>query len=167
MRYVSRSSIWTLSPEMLGYTLGSGPGNGAWPAANDALFLPLNLSRPIHVKRLFALNGNVTGGNIDLGVYSADGGLITSIGSTAQSGASALQFFDITDVFISPGLYYVAVAKNDTTGTLRRQTTTVIRNQMYGMLKMASAFPLPAVATFATVTATYVPLIGLDLGGVL
>jgi hypothetical protein len=32
---------------------------------------------------------------------------------------------------------------------------------------MASALALPETATFATVTATYLPLIGIDLGGTL
>lgn len=166
MRTIQRPSICTYSPECLGKYFISGGSNATFPAANDAIFLPVLLQRPALVKRLFSANGNVAGNNIDMGIYTNDGARIVSIGSTAQSGTSTLQFFDITDTYLTPGYYYLAVAMNGTTGTLRRCNITVIRQQHFGMLKATSAFALPASVTFTTVTATYIPIIGMELLGI-
>jgi len=165
MRILARPGICTLSPESLGHGVGNlgNSSSAAWPAANDALFVPFNLSRPAFVQRMYVANGATASGNIDVGIYTYDGGRIVSIGSTAQAGTSALQFFNITDTLLKPDRYYMAVAKNDTTGTVRRFNTTIIRQQQMGVVKMATAFALPAVATFATVTATVIPLVGMEL----
>lgn len=166
MRTNPRPGICTLSPEMLGIFAISNSSNLAWPAANDAIFVPLALSRPILAKRLYIANGSVASGNLDLGIYTFDGARIVSAGSTAQSGTTAIQFLDITDTYLSPGRYYLAAAMNGTTGAMRRFNYAVIRQQMLGVYKMATAFPLPATATFATPTASAIPLIGVDLGGI-
>lgn len=141
-------------------TGGSTPSSGAFPAANDALFMPLILQQATLVKRLFSMNGATVSGNIDVGIYSEDGARIVSSGSVAQAGTTDLQFFDITDLMLGPGRYYLAVAMDNATGTLIRATAGLVRLQAIGMAKQASAFPLPATATFATVTATYLPIIG-------
>lgn len=164
-----RSVIATHSPQALGVgycaIAQAGAGNAAWPAANDALFIPLVLDRPVTVSRMFAANGNVAGNAIDLGIYTADGALIVSSGSAAQSGTITLQFLDVTDTYLSPGQYYMAAAANGTTATMRRFSTSIIIQQMLGVLKATSSFPLPTSVTFATVTATYVPIIGVEIAG--
>jgi hypothetical protein len=167
MRVMMRPSICTFSRESLGPEGVIGAGNTAWPTSNDAMFVPFNISRPILVKRLFSGNGNVASGNLDMGLYTADGARIVSAGSTAMSGATALQFFDIADTYLSPGRYYMALAVNNTSATFRRMTITSIRQQQWGILKMTTAFALPAIATFATPTSAFVPLMGMDLNGVL
>lgn len=168
MRVMSRPSIFTASPEMLGnFILGASGIATNWPAANDAIFEPVTLFRPVLVKRLFSHNGSAVNGNIDMGIYTVDGARIVSIGSTAQAGTSVLQFFDIADTYLSPGRYYLAVAMSSTTGRVARTTPSIIRLQHAGVLKMATALPLPTVATFATVTAAFLPTIGMELMGVL
>lgn len=165
---MQRATIHTLSPEMLGAAIRGTVGlTGAWPASNDAIFVPLTLSRPVLVKRLFSHNGNTIAGNIDMGIYTVDGARIVSNGSTAQAGNSVLQFFNITDTYLSPGNYYLACAKNDASGRVARYQPSLGRLQSYGVMKMATAFALPASATFATVTATYLPSIGLEMVGAL
>jgi hypothetical protein len=146
---------------------GAAPASTAFPASNDALFVPFALKQTVLIKRLYALNGASVSGNIDVGIYSDDGAKITSAGSTAQAGTNVPQFFDITDVVIGPGRYYLAVAMDNTTGTLFRTNLSVARCQALGMAKQATAFALPASATFATVTATYLPLIGAEVFKVL
>jgi hypothetical protein len=167
MRHMARVTINTISPEMCGNSVLGTPGNSAWPGANDAMFLPLVLTRPIVVKRLYCMNGNVAGNNVDVGIYTWDGARIVSSGSTAQSGTTAPQFFDIADTYLSPGQYYLALAANGTTATFRRVTITVIRAQHMGVYRMGTAFALPAVATFASPTSALLPIIGVDLGGML
>lgn len=167
MRTIAKSAISTFSIEMQEVSVLAAPASAAWPAANDALFMPLVLFRPALVKRLFVANGATAGNNVDMGIYSADGSKIVSIGSTAQAGTSVLQFFDIADTYLSPGQYYLALAFDGTTATIKRISLAVIRLKQMGVMKMASAFALPAAATFATVTSSVFPLCGLDLGGTL
>lgn len=142
---------------------GSTPSSGAFPAANDALLVPFCLNQSALIKRLFAINGGTASGNIDMGIYAESGAKIVSIGSTAQSGTTTVQFFDITDTFLGPGRYYIAVAMDNTTGTLFRANPSVARLQTLGMAKQATAFALPTSITFATVTALYLPLIGAEI----
>lgn len=164
---ISKPCIATHSVEALGwFNCGlATPGNGTWPAANDAIFIPFTIERPITVKRMYSMNGNVAGNNLDLGIYTLDGARLIAGGSTAQSGTSTIQFLDITDHFLSPGSYYMAVAMSNTTGTFRRWATSIIQLQMMGVMKATSALPLPASVTLTTLTAAYVPEIGMELQG--
>jgi hypothetical protein len=161
-------AICSMSHECVGietsaYSGGSGPGSATFPASNDAIFVPLYLSQATLVKRLFSSNGSAVSGNIDVGIYTENGARITSSGSTAQSGTSTLQFFDITDIVLGPGRYYLAVAMDNTTGTLFRVNPTLLHVIKTGVVKQASAFALPASATLVTATASYIPMIGIEI----
>lgn len=127
----------------------SGATSATWPAANRALFYPFTLSEPVIAVKLFVLNGATASGNIDAGIYDRTGNRIVSTGSTAQSGTSVIQEFDITDTLFGPGTFYLALVMNNTTGTTFRQTTSSGSFASTGACQMASAFPLPATATFA------------------
>jgi hypothetical protein len=146
---------------------GSGPTSTAWPAANDAILVPITLKQTVLIKRLFSINGATASGNIDVGIYSDDGAKIVSAGSTAQSGTNVPQFFDVTDFMLGPGRYYLAAAMDGTTGTLFRANISVARLQALGLAKQATAFALPSSITFATVTAAYLPMIGAEVFKVL
>lgn len=155
-------NVSTLSLSSIG---GNGPGaltlsSLAWPTANRAVFVPFRISAPLLVRQLFVQNGSAVSGNIDLGVYDAVGTRIVSSGSTAQSGTSVLQVIDITDTQLGPGLFYFAVAIDNTTGTVTRISSAIAAAQMTGAVQMASAFPLPATATFAAIATGVVPVIG-------
>lgn len=142
---------------------GSTPSSAAFPAANDAIFVPVHIKQATLIKRLFCSNGGTASGNVDVGIYTEDGARIVSSGSTAQAGTTVPQFFDITDFILGPGRYYFAVAMDNGTGTLFRANITALRLSAIGMAKMATAFPLPATATLATVTAAFLPLIGAEV----
>ncbi len=133
----------------------------AWPTANRAIFIPFRLSRPMSVTTLWSLN-NTSSGNIDLGIYSADGTKIVSTGSTAEVGATAIQTITIATTQLGAGLFYMAMAIN-TTGANQIASTSSNAQilKMVGMAQMSSAFPLPATATFETVASAYIPFIGL------
>ena len=138
-------------------------GSQAYPTANLALFIPFSVTKPIVAVKLFAYNGGTVSGNIDVGIYDANGVRLISSDSTAQAGTSAttaLQSFDITDTQFGPGLFYLAVAMDNTTGCLCAVVPD-ISPAFTGMAQMATAFPLPAVATFASCATLYIPLIGL------
>ena len=124
--------------------------SAVWPSANRALYIPFWLPTPITAVQMFSYNGATASGNIDVGIYAEDGTRIVSAGSTAQAGTNALQAFDITDTLIGPGRYYLAIAMDNTTGTLFQAAYAARFMAGHGCFTQASAFPLPAVATFAT-----------------
>ncbi len=84
---------------------------------------------------------------------------MVSIGSTAHAGTSGIQSFDITDTTLNPGLYYLACALDNGTGIIDHFTHPALNLRTMGVLKMASAFPLPANATFAAMDQAYLPTI--------
>lgn len=167
MKTIQKPSISTLSPEALGYKFIAASSAAVFPAANDALFVPVVLQRPVLVGRMFSANGNVASGNLDLGIYTLAGRRIVSKGSTAQAGITTLQFLDINETYLGPGWYYMAVAMDNGVGTLRRFNISIIRQQHFGVMKAVSAFPLPLSVTLITPTATYIPHIGMELVGLL
>lgn len=162
------ATIHTWSKESIGTEIGAiqggaAPAGGAFPASNDAIFVPLYLSQVVTVTRMFCVNSSTASGSVDVGLYTEAGARIVSAGGAAQSGTNVLQFFNITDTTLGPGRYYMAIAMDNTTGTLFRTNPSTAHQQKYGLAKMASAFPLPATVTFATVTAAYIPQIGLEI----
>lgn len=135
-------------------------GTSAWPTANLALFVPFTISSPITVVQMGVSNGGTVSGNLDVGIYDITGALLVSKGTTAQAGASAVQLLDITNTTLNPGTYFMAMAADNITGTYNSTTTGDQRLwQVCGMQQMATAFVLPATATFANPGQAYVPAI--------
>ena len=167
-RVITPWSLESIGAKLYGMGAGNmtGVGSTAYPSANLAIYIPFTIAKPIVVVKLFSYNGATVSGNIDMGIYTADGTRLVSIGSTAQATTSNVQEFDISDTLLNAGLYYLAVAKNDTTGTLFAVASgsAVAALATMGIAQQASAFPLPATATFATASQDYTPLIGLTTG---
>lgn len=135
--------------------------SSAWTASNRAVYMPFWLNRPETFVKLFCMNGATASGNVDMGIYDYAGTRIVSIGTTAQSGTNALQEFDITDTQIGPGKFYLALAMDNTTGTIFRTTGSITDfGREAGFLMQESAFALPATATFAAITSNSLPLFG-------
>jgi hypothetical protein len=134
-----------------------------WGVANSAVYIPFINPATAVIKKLFHGNAAVVSGNIDVGIYDEDGNRLVSAGSTAQAGTSTIQAFDVTDITIPPGRYYIAVAFDNTTGTSQSwlmQTTM----PGWGLAYQTAAFPLPATATFAALAASaIIPTAGLSL----
>lgn len=151
------------SPESLGVALVgiTGQASASWPVANTAYFVPFVLSRAITIAQMFCLNGTAVSGNVDVGIYSADGARLVSSGSTAQSGTSTIQLFDIADTTIGPGQFYLAMVMDNTTGTHGRFAPAASAvGRALGVLEMASAFPLSATVTFAALSSASIPMVG-------
>lgn len=137
-------------------------GQAAWPTANKAFFIPVRISVSVIILKMLWFNGTTVGtNNVDVGIYDNQGNKIVSSGSILTSGTSSFQEANITDTTIEPGLYYMAMAMDGTTDTVRRQTDAVPEGSFYGILEQASAFNLPANATFAAHSAAYIPYIGM------
>jgi hypothetical protein len=149
---------------MGGTTLYNASGT-AYPTANLALFIPFAATKRMIAVKMFSINGTQSG-NIDVGIYDIAGRRLVSMGSTAQAGP--YQEFDIADTEFGPGIFYLAVAMDNNTGKIYAGTLFAnIAPAILGMAQMASAFPLPATATFAQITGNYIPLIGLTTRTVL
>lgn len=135
--------------------------SAAWPAANRAIFLPFAVAVPSTAVQLYCLNGATASGNVDMGIYDPSGTRLVSIGSTAQSGTNVLQLFDITDTVLGPGAFYLGIALDGTTGTMFRANIGPGSTRAFGVVQMASAFALPAAATYAAAASGYIPFCGI------
>lgn len=137
------------------WRLQSAPSLVTWPSANRALFFPYRLAVPFTVCKFVIGWGVSAGSNFDLGIYDQAGNLMVSTGGTAASGTSQEQVVDCTDTLLLPGLYYMAMAR-DAAASANGWTQNTFHAQMAGIRQMASAYPLPSTATFASVsTATF------------
>lgn len=158
--------ISVFAPESLGIPVNAWvqgvPSTGPFPAANLALYVPFALSAPYLLTKMWWINGTTAAGNVDAGVFSLGGTKLWSTGTQAQSGASAIQSFANTDIFLPPDLYYMAIATDSATSTFFRIAPAAALAQLCGVLEQASAFTLPTTATFAQTTRTYVPTFGIS-----
>jgi hypothetical protein len=134
-----------------------------YPTANLALYTPVSVYNRILVTHVWWINGNTAGtDSIDVGLYDRTGVRLTSGGGTLASGTNVLQETAVTNVLISPGNYFVGIACNGTTTTFRSNNTLLARELgAFGMLQQASAYPLPATATFAAMATTFFALHGV------
>jgi len=165
-RKVRQGNVGTHSPEsIITGLVGTGASINtslAWPSANLAIFVPVEIYEPIIVAKLSIANGTTVGGNIDIGVYDYLGNKYVTSGAVLQSGTSTYQAVNVNDVTLLPNLYYMSLAKDNVTGTVTGWGASAAIDVIpLGVFQQASAFPLPAVATFARVTQTVIPWISL------
>ena len=136
----------------------------AWPSANLAMYFPFRVFRPTLITGVDIFNGGTVSGNGDIGIYSQDGILLTSTGSTALTGANASQTFDFADITLGRGNYYVGVAVSNTTHTFKGSSSmSAALCRVMGALQQATAFPLPTTMTPATFSNAYLPVLALRL----
>lgn len=135
----------------LSYVASSSIASAVWPTANLARFVPVVVEYPTTI-RMMGLSIVAVGGNIDLGIYRQDGTQLVSTGSTPVA-ATGFMPIDIADTLLAPGLHYLAVAADVSSGLqVQRLSVYQLLQRLAGIREMASAFPLPATATLATPT---------------
>ena len=162
-----RSVIGTYTFDSLtGQTCESGSslmGAATWPAANRALYIPVELDFPAKaVKMLFQVT--TQSGNYDIGIYSETGTRLVSTGSTAVP-AAGMAVADITDTDLVPGTYFLALNIDNTTAAVQRNTGLIAGTiQACGVQQQAvGAVTLPNPATFANPASAYVPALAVSL----
>lgn len=158
-----RYNITPWHPWAIGYAVNSQNAVSAtWPSANLAIYVPVRIPVPITGQLFHWINGAIVSGNVDVGLYTEDGVKITSTGATAQAVISTTQSVDVTDFALSPNVYYLAIAMDNTTGALARQQPAAAVAAAMGLYGCAqeAVFPLPATATFASLAFSYIPLFG-------
>jgi hypothetical protein len=121
-----------------------------WEFANRAVYLPLLLNASLVARRVWWANGATTSGGatIEVGVYADSGygpGAKLVGGSATQGTASQVQFVDVTDTSLPPGLYWIAITSSSATSTtIFRASVSTICNVRF---QEESAYPLPSTAT--------------------
>ena len=85
---------------------------------------------------------------------------LVAAGATATAGASTLQYFDVADTYVGPGLIYIAGVMTSASDTATRVATLAIELRQGGAVQMASQASCPATITAATMAAAYLPLMG-------
>jgi hypothetical protein len=162
--HITSWSRWMSGPiaRLTGAALGN-PASMDWIGANTAIYIPFRVPWPYPVKRAFWVNGATVTGNSDIGIYSRKGARLWSSGSTAQSGASALQYVTASGLILSPDTEYVLGFVNDGTTTRAFGATGVTANlgRFVGLYQQATALPLPASATYAAWASIGYPLVGI------
>lgn len=144
--------------------LGFGPSVSDFAApssANTALFVPFRLQDAVTVRKMGVMNGPTVSGHFDVGIYDASFNLLTSAGSTTQTGTNSAQVVDVPDVILSASTdYYLAFSTDGTTGTYWGNNKYNGLLDIFGVLKQTSAFPLPSTASpVAAGTIYYIPIL--------
>ncbi len=159
------------SPESIGYhlegignTMASFNGSAAWPTTSAACFFPFFLATRVTVTQMLIANGTTVAGNVDAGIYDETGNLIVHSSSTAQASSGTVQGLNIVDTDIGPGKYFMALAVDNTTATIRRVIPTGTDIRSWGGNWAALTYPLPATIAFnSTADIAYVPQFGLSM----
>jgi hypothetical protein len=136
---------------------------GAWPTSDLAIYVPVRVKRRVVVVKLHVGTGSASG-NLDVGVYNESGTRLVSSGTTAQ--ASSGQTVDVTDTTIGPGLYYLALVADNTTGTFNRMAPAAPICVGQGLLsqQLGAGGTLPTTATWAIdQTLAYSPFVAMLL----
>jgi len=160
-------SMQSLGPQLiLMGQLAAGINNNAWPAAGLVMYIPFGIPEAVTVTKLWCGIGSASG-NVDMGVYAADGTLLVSAGTTLVAGSSALQVLDVTDTMLSRGVYYVALVFSSTSSAVSISWSPAAGIlQSLGLLEQASVtLPLAtnaSPATFAKFTRTVLPFCGVQ-----
>lgn len=144
-------SSYSPNSTMFGLSGFQAGGSATWPTANLALYVPFRLAKPTVISSAFFESGAAASGNFDIGVYSADGTKIVSTGSTANAVTSGFKTVSLSSTELGAGLFYLALAINNTTQAVLRSSPALTTLATLGWAQQASAFPLPATATMATV----------------
>jgi hypothetical protein len=138
---------------------------GSPSSANMAQFIPLFIPFQYNMRRAFYMVGSSAGtANCDIGVYSREGARLFSTGSFALSGSTADDIKYITlNGLLQPGSYFLGISFSSTLASYFSSAAGAATNRISGIYQMASAFPLPDQATFATWAESSIPLFGITM----
>ncbi len=155
-------SPWGAGSLLAPLALQAGTTSISWPSADLSVYAPFQVGRPVVITKMAVVNGATASGNIDLGIYTADGTRLVSSGAIAQAGTSTLQVVDITDTLLGPGVYYLALGLSSTSGTvLARTGGTAATFAAAGMREAAlTSMPLSPTVTLITYARTILPNFG-------
>lgn len=160
-RTIGTVGYWGVSPNTI---ISSG---AVWVSANRIIYVPIRVPEPMRVLLLHWDNGAAVSGNVQIGLYNADGVRLATSGTVAQAGVNTLQSAAV-DVTIGWGMHYIALTLDNTTGTIfRASPAAAVLNIAHVRIESPGVFGLPATATFAAPSDAYLPACGLATVSVL
>lgn len=157
--------IWGPRTSLL--TGGSTPSSATYESANRAVYYPIQIYAPCVAKRMWVVNGSTVNASYtwDLGIYRDNGykpgAKLVSTGATAQGTATEVQFIDITDTGLTPGLWWFAIVGSSDVMTGWTSTGSIVFDASY-RFEEASASPLPSTATPVESSSTNIWLFGFS-----
>lgn len=167
----NRVIISPYSPQAMGAEYAAAaaatPSSVAWGTINLIRLYPFVLSEPVLMRKLWIYKGATVTGSVDVGIYAEDDAntcvRLASAGATAvAASANILQEFDITDIQLGRGRYYMAAAMSLTTTTMFSNAFVANTAKLFGWAEggTAGSTTLPATITLATCTTAVQPLFG-------
>lgn len=163
---VSTFGPWGVAPSPAVTGSASTPGAATWESSNRAVYMPVIVPCVCVVRRVWWMNGATTGSaTIEVGIYNQSaygpGSKIIS-GSATQGNASEVQFVDVTDTTLAPGVYWLAIMASTTTNTTLFRLAVNTSQDGTRRMQQASANPLPSTATPVESTAANVWVCGFS-----
>lgn len=164
--------VTPFSPEAFGGSLlssGSAAAGSAALSSQVARFFPWTIEIATLIVKGFCLNGTTATGNTDVGVYDHEFNLIVASGATAQSGTSVIQEFDITDTWLDPGRYWMAIV-NSSTGTAFARSIAdeiMLGTAVFLVQTGQSSLPSPASPSRTTEATVIMPIFGFSTSTVI
>jgi hypothetical protein len=145
-------SVFTNGIGWAGIPILGACASATWENATRTVYMPLALSIPCIVRRVWWANGaTVAGGaTIECGVYSDSGygpGARLVYGSAVQGTATEVQFVDVTDTGLAAGLYWIGITSST------NSNTTFFRSTI-GQIAYDASFRFQEAATALPTTAT-------------
>ncbi len=136
----------------------------AW-TANLAMFVPFHVAVPGEtVYEGFVMCGTGAGNNFDIGVYDTAGNRLTSSGATARTASVSVPTTTMANYVLGVGDYYMGISADSTSALSGGSAVGIGILEAAGVCQMASAYVLPASATFAlNSTQANLPMFGLIL----
>jgi hypothetical protein len=134
----------------------------AWPAANRAIYHPMFFPMTGRISAIAIVCAVTGSGTFDLGIYDETcTNRLQSLGSTSL--VAGINTWTLASPFLVPSgkQFYVAMSASTISATFLRQATVIVPLRAMGVAQQATAHPLPATATPAQVTSTYLPPFGL------
>lgn len=144
---------------------GTAPTSTTWESANRTVYMPLVLTSPCVIRRVWWANGATTtgGATIQVGIYRDTGnfqpGVLIISGSAVQGTASEVQFVDVTDTPIAPGLFWIAITASSTTNTMVFRSS-VASTTSDAAFRFEEASAMPSTATPVETSALAIWLCG-------
>lgn len=136
------------------------PDQGNESTANMATYVPMKFDHPLVLDKFVLYTGVTSTPNFCIALYDYNFNRLITTGSVALQGSVGVQYVDVTDYLIAPGIYYLAFAIASAVNIARQHMGNIINSQTLGVLQEASAMPLPATGNPSTITTVFVPFIG-------
>lgn len=141
--------------------------SATWSLAKRVIYVPVYLPQSMTATLLWWLNGATVGTDtVEAGIYNSAAGLpttkIVSSGTGVTSaGANIVQSIDITDTFLAPGLYFLALTASGTTTTIWRFAPSNALLKGFGLAaETTGTFGCPSTATPTSSGLVAVPMFG-------